>query len=143
MTTPLEYIFTNVLAVLAFGLLLVHFKFGIQQTLMIAMLVCFVNVLMGPMLQQFWYNVFTRGFVSNKVIISSLSRHITFSESENINNVTLDFVRVSTFCSISLLVSLTSVIGRIGLINTLITTIIFNIGWNLSYYLNYNIFIKN
>jgi len=66
-TTPLEYIFTNVLAVLAFGLLLVHFKFGIQQTLMIAMLVCFVNILMGPMLQQFWYNVFTRGFGSGRI----------------------------------------------------------------------------
>lgn len=39
--------------------------------------------------------------------------------------------------------SLTAVIGRIGLINTFITTVIFNVGWNLSYYLNYNIFLKN
>ena len=52
-------------------------------------------------------------------------------------------MRISAFCSISVFVSLTAVIGRIGLINTLITTIVFNVGWNLSYYLNYNIFIKN
>lgn len=139
-TNNLEYIFTHVLAVLGFGLLLVHFKLGIQQTLIIALLVCFVNLLMGPMVQQFWYNVFTRGFqTSPNDQTLNLNRD---SATEGINNVTLGFARISTYCSISVLVALTAVIGRIGLINTFIATVIFNIGWNLSYYLNFHIFFR-
>lgn len=143
----LEYIFTHVLAILGFGLLLVYFKFAIQQTIVIGLLVCFVNLLMGPMLQQFWYNVFTFGFDSqyqqpNPHTDRGLPLNFD-SASEHINNVTLGFSRISTFCSISLLVALTSVIGRIGILNTFITTVIFNIGFNLSYYLNFNIYYRS
>lgn len=98
---------------------------------------------MGPMLQQFWYNVFVKGFFK-----SDNDQNANFplnldAATEHINNITLNFARISTYCSISLLVALTSVIGKIGLINTVITTIVFNIGFNLSYYLNFNIFNKS
>lgn len=49
-TTPLEYILTNTLAVLGFGLLLVYFRFAIMQTLIIALLVVAVNVQLGPLM---------------------------------------------------------------------------------------------
>lgn len=61
---------------------------------------------------------------------------------QDIKNITLGFVRISTYASISLLVALSSVIGRIGIVNTLMTAITFNIGFNLNYYLNYVIYLK-
>jgi hypothetical protein len=42
-------------------------------------------------------------------------------------------------CTISCLVAFLGFIGRIGLLETLLTTLSFNIGWNLSYYLNFNL----
>jgi hypothetical protein len=126
--TRLEFILTNSLAVLGFGLLLVYFKYTIKQTLIIALIICGVNVQMGPLMQQFWTNVFLSNF-DNK--------------SYNSVSINLAFVRISTYCSISLLVALSGVIGRIGVFNTLLTSIIFNLGFNLNYYLNYLIFAKN
>lgn len=64
-TTRLEYILTNALAVLGFGLLLIYFRFAIKQTLIVALIVCAVNSQLGPLLQQFWYNVFVQGFYTN------------------------------------------------------------------------------
>ena len=79
--TRLEYILTNSLAVLGFGLLLVYFKYTIKQTLIIALIVCGVNVQMGPLMQQFWTNVFINNFDNR---------------SHNSLSINLAFVRIST-----------------------------------------------
>lgn len=63
--TPLMYILTNTLAVLGFGLLLVYWRFGVKQTLVIAIVVCSINAQLGPLMQQFWYNVFVQGFYAS------------------------------------------------------------------------------
>lgn len=139
----LEYIFTNVLAVLGFGLLLVYYRLSVKQCLFIALVVSFVNIQMGPMLQQFWFNVFVKGFQTTTLPSVPNALLLQDSALERINNMSLGFVRISTFCSISLLVALTGVIGKIGLFNVFITTIIFNVGFNLSYYLNFMIFMLN
>lgn len=136
---------TNALAVLGFGLLLVYFKYTIKQTLIIALLVCSVNAQLGPLIQQFWYNVFINGFYASHGIPTAADTSyllIRDTPIQNINSVTLGFVRISTYTSISLLVGLSSVIGKIGLLNTFIASILFNIGWNLSYYLNYMIYFQ-
>lgn len=142
-TTRLEYILTNALAVLGFGLLLVYFRFGIKQTLVIALIVCSINAQLGPLMQQFWYNVFVNGFYSNYGIDSTNAFKLVRDTATNdVKNITLGFVRISTYCSISLLVALSSVIGKIGMVNTLISTILFNIGFNLNYYLNFMIYYR-
>lgn len=141
----LEYILTNALAVLGFGLLLVYFKYTIKQTLIVALVVCSVNAQLGPLIQQFWYNVFINGFYASHGIPTAKDTPyalITDTPVQNINSVTLGFVRISTYTSISLLVALSSVIGKIGLLNTFIASILFNIGWNLNYYLNYMIYFQ-
>lgn len=143
LTTRLEYILTNTLAVLGFGLLLVYFRFGVKQVLIIALIVCSVNAQLGPLIQQFWYNVFVNGFYSNYGIdTANAFKLVGDTATKDVKNVTLGFVRISTYCSISLLVALSGVIGRIGMVNTLITTFVFNIGFNLNYYLNFNIYYK-
>lgn len=140
-TTRLEYILTNTLAVLGFGLLLVYFKHSVKQTLVIALLVCSVNAQLGPLLQQFWYNVFINGFNTTYGIPNNPTfKLISDTATNDVKNITLGFVRISTYCSISLLVALSGVIGKIGLVNTLLSTFIFNIGFNLNYYLNYSIY---
>lgn len=143
LTTRLEYILTNTLAVLGFGLLLVYFRFGVKQVLIIALIVCSINAQLGPLIQQFWYNVFVNGFYSNYGIdTANAFKLVGDTATKDVKNVTLGFVRISTYCSISLLVALSGVIGRIGMVNTLITTFVFNIGFNLNYYLNFNIYYK-
>lgn len=140
-TTRLEYILTNALAVLGFGLLLVYFKNSIKQTLVIALLVCAINAQLGPLLQQFWYDVFINGFKKTYGIpTNSTFKLIQDTATIDVRNFTLGFVRISTFCSISLLVALSGVTGKIGLVNTLLSTFVFNIGFNLNYYLNYSIY---
>lgn len=143
-TTKLEYILTNTLAVLGFGLLLVHYRFSIKQTIIIALVVCAVNVQMGPLVQQFWYNVFIAGFNKGFIANSNTTFYLTLDTATvDVKNITLGFVRISTFTSISLLVALSGVVGRIGPVNTLITSILFNVGFNLNYYLNYLIYYSN
>lgn len=140
-TTKLEYILTNTLAVLGFGLLLIHYRFSIKQTIIVALVVCAVNVQIGPLMQQFWYNVFIAGFNKGFIPSSNTTFYLTLDTATvDVKNITLGFVRISTFASISLLVALSGVIGRIGAVNTLITSILFNVGFNLNYYLNYLIY---
>lgn len=108
-----------------------------------ALVVCSVNAQLGPLLQQFWFNVFIGGFYANHGIpTDSIYPLIRDTATQDIKNITLSFVRISTYTSISLLVALTAVIGKIGLLNTFLSSIVFNIGWNLSYYLNYMLYFK-
>lgn len=88
--------------------------------------------------------MFVKGFQKGTPALDSTGTFGLIQDTalERVYNITLGFVRISTFCSISLLVALTGIIGRIGLINTIITTIIFNIGFNLNYYLNYLIYFR-
>lgn len=143
-TTRLEYILTNALAVLGFGLLLIYFRFAIKQTIIVALIVCAVNCQMGPLLQQFWYNVFVQGFYKSLSYTAATFPYkmIVDSGLQDVKNITLGFVRISTYCSISLLVALSGVIGKIGMVNTLLAAITFNIGFNLNYYLNFLIYYK-
>ncbi len=115
-----------------------------MQTIIISLIVCSINAQLGPLMEQFWFNVFIKGFPQTTQILDATSSYklMTDTATNNIYNFTLGFVRISTFCSISLLVALTSVIGKIGIANTIITTIIFDIGFNLNYYLNYLIFLR-
>jgi hypothetical protein len=129
------------LAVLGFGLLLVYYRFSIKQNIITCIIVCAVNAQMGPLLQQFWYNVFISGF--NKGYTPSNTTIFTLTGDTaylDVKNITLGFVRISTYTSISLLVALSSVASRIGAVNTLVASIIFNIGFNLNYYLNFLIY---
>lgn len=141
--TPLMYILTNALAVLGFGLLLVYWRFGVQQTLVIGIVVCSVNAQLGPLMQQFWYNVFVQGFYAGQAVDTPITFYLMKDTAvKDVHNITLGFVRISTYCSISLLVALTAVIGKIGIVTTFLTTIIFNIGFNLNYYLNFLIYLR-
>ena len=54
-------------------------------------------------------------------------------------NITLSFMTISAFCTISLLLALSPVMGRIGVFNLFVTTFIFCFGFNLNYYLNLKI----
>ena len=94
-------------------------------------------------MQQFWYNVFIAGF-NKQFTVSSDNKFLLLNDTavQDVKNITLGFVRISTYSSISLLVALSSVIGRIGVFNTLLTSILFNVGFNLNYYLNYLIYYK-
>lgn len=141
--TPLMYILTNTLAVLGFGLLLVYWRFGVKQTLVIAIVVCSINAQLGPLMQQFWYNVFVQGFYASTAPETNGTFYLVKDTAiKDVQNITLGFVRISTYCSISLLVALTAIIGKIGIVTTFLTTIIFNIGWNLNYYLNFLIYLR-
>jgi hypothetical protein len=48
--TSLQYIFTNVLAVLGFGLLLIYFRTGIMQIFVISIVICAISIQLGPLL---------------------------------------------------------------------------------------------
>lgn len=61
-TTILEYVLTNLLAVMGFGLLLVYFRFSVMQNFVVSIVVGFINVQLGPLMQQFWYDAFIKGF---------------------------------------------------------------------------------
>jgi hypothetical protein len=113
-----------------------------MQIFVISIVVCAISVQLGPLFQQFWFNVFVSGFPE---VTSTLSPKLLMYDSTGIfiKHISLIFVRISSYCSISLLVALTGVIGKIGLLNTIITTIIFNVGFHLSYYLNYMIYYNN
>ena len=100
--------------------MLCFFNYSLKQALIITLLVISINSQFSPLLQKFWENVFLNGF------------------SENTSKIELsfEFTRISTFCSISILVGLSSVIGQIGYLTCLGSIVWFNIGFFLNYYLS-------
>ena len=134
LTNSLEFILTNALAVLGFGLLLVHQRHSVRQMLFSTIFVASINMQLGPLLQKFWYDVFIHGFHWKNDDLRS-STFIAESGGSQID-MNLGFLRVSTLCTIGLLAALSGVTGRMGVISLFISTTIFNFGFNLSYYLN-------
>lgn len=107
------YTFTALLAILGYGLLIAYSDNSAVAGLMTTLIVVAISVQSTPLLLRFWSNVFN-GFGQNA-------------------ELSLTTERVTMVLCTSLLTALTSLVGRLGKIETLIVVLFYNIGWTLSY----------
>lgn len=128
---------------LGFGLVLGYLKYQAWSGITVSLLAVSVNIILGLMMQKFWYNTFTNGFGSD---LATLTTNISNTEylfrvhnEKTIIRVNFMTIQIALMSTISLMVSFTGFIGKIGLFETFMTTLFFNIGWNLTYYVNFYI----
>ncbi|XP_031472927.1 uncharacterized protein LOC116245608 [Nymphaea colorata] len=117
------YTFTALLAILGYGLLIAYSDNSAVAGLMTTLIVVAISVQSAPLLLQFWNNVFN-GFGPNA-------------------ELSLNTERITMVLCTSLLTALTSLVGRLGKIETLIVVLIYNIGWTLSYKVTQYLQLKN
>jgi hypothetical protein len=133
----LMFIFT----VVGFGMLLNVYRYGNWLGGGTAIIVVAISILLGPLLQKFWFCVFISNFkdMSNDIYSNHLvGPAIThFWRTYGNYNVIVNFLmlRTALLTSISILVVMTAVVGRVTLFQIIKFTSLFHIFWPLNYYL--------
>ena len=128
-----------VFTVIGFGLLLSSFKAATWSGLTISMLAASLNVMLGFLLQKFWFSTFILGFGNdNPVVAGTGFQNLFLSRLSDLDVAPSETtLRLVLFATISLLVAFTGFIGRVNIIQVLIITLLFCVSWNLSFFLNF------
>jgi len=114
-----------IVSIMGYGLLLSYNYNSALSGLGTTLLSVFVTVQLAPLMISFWTKVFETSFDTDVGVQIS-------------NDV---MIRAFIMCA-SLLLSLTILVGRLGIFETFIVILAFNIGWPLSNQLLTSIFIK-
>ena len=130
---------STVFALLGFGLLLSAYRKTKLSGLAIALLVVAFNFLLGPLFQQLWFHAFLSWLTGDVDVIAPNAPDfwLRFSQSA-VTPSDLTF-RLSNLCSVSFLIVITGMIGRISFSGVFMLQILYNTLWYLN--LNLNILI--
>jgi hypothetical protein len=137
----LMFIFTLV----GFGMLLNVYKYGNWLGAGTAIIVVAISILLGPLLQKFWFSVFFTKFkdyssqeavdVNGSPPFASNIAPVWWTYASNTVVVNNLMIRTALLSSISILVVMTAVVGRITLFQIIKFTTLYHIFWPLNYYL--------
>jgi hypothetical protein len=126
-----------VFMVVGFGMLLNVYRFGTWLGSGTAIMVAAICILLSPLLQKFWFSVFVTGFNSRNVEMNAsttLQRYWQIYTTNNVH-VTYLMIRTSLLSSISIMVVMTSLVGRINIYQLIKFTSLYQVFWPLNYYL--------
>ena len=102
-----------------------------------------LNVLLVPLLQKFWYLAISGRF--GDATVSTDTTSIDYQQRIYLETVSLRpswfLMKIALGASVSMLVTLHGVMGRLSFITLFYTILIFNVGWTLSYNVIYIIAI--
>lgn len=126
----------GVFTVIGFGLLLAYYKHMGAVALLISLFVVSFTVITSPLVSKFWYNVFITDF-QGTTITSDNSPKRFYQQSFSSMTIFLDLynLKVAFANSISQLVVLLGVFGRLNIIQVVLNTILYNVAWNLLHFL--------
>ena len=94
------------------------------------------TILLSPLIQKFWFNVFLSDFVGREFVDNrSPNRFLYFSLGGKIINLDFYYLRTALANSISQLVCYLIVFGKLNLKQITVNTILYNIAWNLNHFL--------
>ena len=126
-------ILCTVFPILGFGLLLSSYTYLRLSGMFIALFVVCMNFLLGPILHHIWFLAFSEGnsFVENG------EKYIQMVTDNSITPTNLTF-KLCNLCSVSFLIAMSGIIGRITISGIFQLQLIFNLLWYLN--LNINIY---
>lgn len=113
--------------VLGFGLLLSVYRFASWIGITSAFMVVSIGVQFCPLMLKLWFSVFITGFGSrnpSSMVASNLKNYWMHMERNNIE-ISAPIVRISLLSCISILCTMTAVIGRLSFMQILKLTLIF------------------
>lgn len=120
-----------------FGMLMSLYRFGSWLGMVTAIIVVALSVQLAPLLQKFWFSVFISSF-GNLNFPADVGDNVrAFWKHYSNNDIQASaYLNRTTFIScISILVFMTSVVGRLSTVQVLKITAVFQIAWNLNYFL--------
>lgn len=99
------------------------------------MYVVSITVIISPLLQKLWLNIFLNGF--NDGLNSPTAGFQVLFNSNSTSNVSVNYsnIKLSICCAISQLLMHIAVIGRVQIYKSIFVSVVFIIFWNINYFL--------
>lgn len=128
-------ILSGVFTVIGFGLLLAYFKHMGAVALLLSLFVVSFTVIASPLVSKLWFNVFISDFIGKTFSTDNPNRFFLQSFGGLTIYIDLYNLKVAFANSISQLVMLLGVFGRLSMAQVVFNTILYNISWNLCHFL--------
>lgn len=129
-------VLSAVFTVVGYGLLLAYYKHMSAVALLLSLFVVSFTVIISPLISKFWFNVFMSDFQGSAFFSdNSPVRFLRRSFGELYIYVDFYNLKVAFANSISQLVMLLGVFGKLSAVHVVVNTILYNITWNLCHFL--------
>jgi hypothetical protein len=129
------FILASVFTVIGFGLLLSYFKNATVTALFTSIFIVSFTIILSPILQKFWFNIFITNFQGGTVASTGPDRFIVLSLGGIDINIDFYNLRLSLANSISQLIGLLALFGRLSPSQIVLGSLLCNLAWNLNHYL--------
>jgi hypothetical protein len=129
------YIIATIFVVIGFGLLLAYFKKSTAGALLTSIFTVSFTLLFSPIFEKFWFNVFITNFQGKAPNPTDPTRFMQYSLGGQ--NIYLDYynLRIALANSISQLVVVLGLFGRLNPAQIILNSLSFNFLWNLNHFL--------
>lgn len=124
-----------IFVVIGFGLLLSYFKRATFSALYISIITVSLTIIVSPIFQKFWFNIFITDFNGATPTPKDPSRLMQYSMGGTYIYLDLYNLRVALANSIAQLVTALALFGRMNPVQVIINSFGFNFCWNLNYFL--------
>jgi hypothetical protein len=130
---------TAIFTVIGFGLLMMFFKKTSESALFSSLFIVSFTIIASPIFHKFWYNIFVTDFSGS--VISTASPSYLLNQSMGNTNILLDLynLKFSLITSISQLVVLLSMLGKLSYLQLVTFSFFYNFLWPLNHYAMLNI----
>ena len=122
---------STVFTLLGFGFLLSSYKGTRIAGFGIALIVISFNYLIGPLLQELWFIA----LLKDKVPVDNAANFWAQGNLDLVAPSSITF-KLANLCSVSYLIAMTGLVGRISISGIYLSIVLFNILWYLNLYLN-------
>lgn len=124
-----------VFVVIGFGLLLSYYKRASFLAIFASIFTVSLTIIISPILQKFWFNVFITDFQGTAPTPSDPTRLLQYSLGGTAIYVDYYSLRISVANAIAQLVALLALFGKMNTGQIIINCVGFNIFWTLTYFL--------
>ena len=128
-------ILSAIFTVIGFGLLLGYYKHMGMVALLLSLFIVSITVICSPFVSKFWFNVLISDFKGATFTSTDPYRFILQSFGGLTVFLDLYNIKVAFANSISQLVMLLGVFGRLNAVQVVLNTILYNTYWNLCHFL--------
>lgn len=129
------FILSAVFTVIGFGLLFVYFRNSTVSALFTSIFIVSFTILMSPIFQKFWFNIFITDFHGYTPNDTSPDRFYINSISGQSIPINLFSLKIALACAIAQLVMVLGLFGRLNPFQIALGSILFNFAWNLNHFL--------
>lgn len=121
--------------VIGFGILLIYFKNSTSTALFTSIFTVSFTILLSPIFQKFWFNVFLTNFQGGSPVSLNPDRFYIYSLEGQ--KIPIDFygLKIALANAIAQLVMALGLFGRLSPPQVIVSSFLFNIAWNLNHFL--------